>query len=86
MSVAGGQLKKKKKHANPSYKATKHIKRTFLISDYFQFKVTANVQGLVLLQKIFLTKRKIIIKANIFRKNEHKISNRARVIEKKRFF
>ena len=26
---------KKKKHANPSYKATKHIKRTFLISDYY---------------------------------------------------
>ena len=23
-----------KKHANPSYKATKHIERTFLISDY----------------------------------------------------
>ena len=30
MSVVGGQPKK---HANPSYKATKHIERTFLISD-----------------------------------------------------
>ena len=40
MSVVGGQpmAKKKnkqtkKKHANLSYKATKHIERTFLISD-----------------------------------------------------
>ena len=31
MSVVGGQPKK---HANPSCKATKHIERTFLISDY----------------------------------------------------
>ena len=36
MSVVGGQPKKKrKKPANPSYKATKHIERTFLISDYY---------------------------------------------------
>ena len=37
MSVIGGQPKKKKqkkKHANPSYKATKHIKHTFPIYDY----------------------------------------------------
>ena len=32
MSVVGGEPKK---HANPSYKATKHIERTFLISDYY---------------------------------------------------
>ena len=30
MSVVGGQPKK---HTNPSYKAAKHIERTFLISD-----------------------------------------------------
>ena len=35
MFVVGGRPKKKKKHANPSYKAAKHIERTFLISDYF---------------------------------------------------
>ena len=38
MSVVGDQPKKKKqqqkKNANPSSKATKHIERTFLISDY----------------------------------------------------
>ena len=33
MPVAGGQSKK---HANPRYKATKHIERTFPISDYYQ--------------------------------------------------
>ena len=33
MSVVGGQPKK---HANPSYKATKHIERTFLFPDYYQ--------------------------------------------------
>ena len=32
MSVVGGQPKK---HVNPSYKATKHIEHTFLISDYY---------------------------------------------------
>ena len=32
MSLVGGQPKK---HANPSYKATKHIERTFLVSDYY---------------------------------------------------
>ena len=31
VSVVGGQPKK---HANPSYRATKRIERTFLISDY----------------------------------------------------
>ena len=31
MSVVGGQPKN---HASPSYKTTKHIERTFLISDY----------------------------------------------------
>ena len=46
MSVVGGQQKTKQnketkhnktkqKHANPSYKATKHIERTFPISDYY---------------------------------------------------
>ena len=36
MSAVGGQpKKKKKKNANPSYKATKHIERTFLVSDYY---------------------------------------------------
>ena len=34
MSVVGGQPKKKK-HANASYKATKHIESTILISDYY---------------------------------------------------
>ena len=36
-SVEGGQPKKKRKKrdANPSYKATKHIERTFLIFDYY---------------------------------------------------
>ena len=38
MSVVGGQPKKKK-HANTSYRATKHIERTFLISDYCQLVV-----------------------------------------------
>ena len=33
MSVVGAQPKK---HANTSYKATKHIKHTFLISDYYE--------------------------------------------------
>ena len=32
MSVVGGQPKK---HANPSYKETKHIEHTFLTSDYY---------------------------------------------------
>ena len=32
MSVVGGQPKK---HANPSYEATKHIERTFLMSDNY---------------------------------------------------
>jgi len=32
MSVVGAQPKR---HANPSYKATKHIERSFLISDYY---------------------------------------------------
>ena len=32
MAVVGGHPKK---HANTSYKATKHIKRTFLIPDYY---------------------------------------------------
>ena len=36
MSVVGGQPKK---HTNPSYKAAKHIKRTFLI--YLQYIVCA---------------------------------------------
>ena len=31
MSIVGGQPEK---HANPGYKVTKHIERTFLISDY----------------------------------------------------
>ena len=34
MSVVGGQLKKEK-NANPSHKATRHMERTFLISDYY---------------------------------------------------
>ena len=33
MSVVSGQ--KKKKNANPSYKETKHMECTFLISDYY---------------------------------------------------
>ena len=32
MSVVRGELKE---HANASYKATKRIERTFLISDYY---------------------------------------------------
>ena len=32
MAVVRGQPKK---HANPTYKATKHIQCTFLISDYY---------------------------------------------------
>lgn len=36
MSVVGGH-RKKKKQANRSYKATKQIERTLLISDYYQF-------------------------------------------------
>ena len=34
MSVVGGQ---RKKHTNPTCKATKHIERTFLISDYYWY-------------------------------------------------
>ena len=34
VTVVGGQPKKKK-NPNPSYNATKHIERTFLISDYY---------------------------------------------------
>ena len=34
MSAVGGQPKKKKRE-NPSYVATKHIARTFLISDHY---------------------------------------------------
>ena len=34
ISAEGGQPKEKKK-TNPSYKATKHIERTCLISDYY---------------------------------------------------
>lgn len=34
MSVVDGR-QEKKKHANPSYKPTKHIERTFLIPDYY---------------------------------------------------
>ena len=37
MSVVSGQPKKK--HANPSYKATKHIERTFPIFDYYTSSV-----------------------------------------------
>ena len=33
-----------KKHANPSYKTTKHIKCTFLISDYYKFTVTKHIK------------------------------------------
>ena len=33
--VVGGQPKKKKKHENPSYKATKRMERIFLISVYY---------------------------------------------------
>ena len=36
MSAEGGQPKRK-----PNYKATKHIERSFLISDYYQLQVTA---------------------------------------------
>ena len=35
MAVVGGLPKKKKKHANTSYKASKHNSRSFLISDYY---------------------------------------------------
>ena len=35
-AVVGGQPKKKK-HSSTSSKATKHIKRTFPISDYYKF-------------------------------------------------
>ena len=44
MSEVDGQPRK---HENPSYKATKHIERTFLISDYYQFKLycDANVES-----------------------------------------
>ena len=54
---------------------------------FILLKVTANVSRLVLPRNFFFvwTKRKVIIKANIFRRNENKISNRARVIEEKRF-
>ena len=40
MSIVGGQPKK---HANPCYKATKQIERTFLFSDY---KITKIVRAL----------------------------------------
>ena len=36
MSVVVGR-EKKKKHANTTHKATKHIERTFLISDYYLY-------------------------------------------------
>ena len=41
MSAEGGQPKRKQ-HAKPSYKATKHIERSFLISDYYQLQVTVH--------------------------------------------
>ena len=37
MSVVGGQPKKKKNHANPGYKGTKHIERTLVIADYYNY-------------------------------------------------
>ena len=44
MSVVGGQPKK---HATPSYKATKHIESTFLISDYtYYLKVYMYIRAL----------------------------------------
>ena len=45
MSVVGGQPKKKK-HGNTSYKATNHIQRTFLISDYhYLVKLITSIWG-----------------------------------------
>ena len=55
-----------------------------IYDQHLSFKVNANVPGLVLPPKIFLPKRKVIIKANIFPKNENETSSRAPVIEKKR--
>ena len=40
MSVVGGQPKQ---HVNTSYKATKHIKHTFLISDWVPYLPVCNV-------------------------------------------
>ena len=34
MSVVGGRPKR---HASPDYKVTKHIERTFLISDHYYY-------------------------------------------------
>ena len=47
MSVVGGQPKK---HSNPSYmyKETKHIERTFLISDYYEFGIKQTDEGPIL--------------------------------------
>ena len=49
MSVVGSQPKRET--ANPSYKATKHIQRTLLISDHYQFRLSGN-GTLVILIKI----------------------------------
>ena len=66
----------------PSPRLLKFENVTFKVTELktkIPLKVTANLPGLI------LPKRKVIIKANVFRKNENKISNRARVIEKKTF-
>ena len=49
MSVLGGQPKK---HANPSYKATKLIEHTFLISDFLYFFLYLYGLGLDINEKI----------------------------------
>ena len=49
MSVAGGQPKKP---ANPSCKATKHIERTFLISDYYEGREVGRKRQVLLLKDL----------------------------------
>ena len=49
MSVVGGQPKR---HADPSYKATKHIEPTFLISNYYREPVAHLVENRAAMREV----------------------------------
>ena len=56
MSVVGGRSKK---HANTTFKATKHIERTFLISDYYLYnykKLKIAASTIVSVKRVLLKK------------------------------